>query len=221
MVVEEGQLTGGVGGEIAALAAEHCFDALRAPIRRVAIADCPIPASPALKALIDETREPLKTGTKALTTFGTPFLLGPINALGGLGAYNLRQETFAEARQVGGEEMKLHYHDRDTTCLKCPVACGKQYAIADGEFAGTKAKMPEYETIFALGPMLGISNPEALILANDLCDLLGMDTISMGVTLAFVAEALERGWLDKREVGVPFGWGDWRGMVRLFQDRRS
>src|SRR5207249_8570228 len=68
-------------------------------------------------------------------------------ALGGLGAYNLRQETFAEARLVGGEEMKLHYHDRDTTCLKCPVACGKQYAIADGEFAGTKAKMPEYETI--------------------------------------------------------------------------
>jgi len=171
----------------------------------------------ALKALIDETREPLKTGTKALTTFGTPFLVGPINALGGLGAYNLRQETFAEARQVGGEDMKLHYHDRDTTCLKCPVACGKQYAIADGELAGTKAKMPEYETIFALGPMLGISNPEALILANDLCDLLGMDTISMGVTLAFVAEALERGWLDKREVGVPFGWGDWRGMVRLVE----
>ncbi len=171
----------------------------------------------ALKALVDQTREPLKTGTKALTTFGTPFLVGPINALGGLGAYNLRQETFAEARVVSGEGMKLHYHDRDTTCLKCPVACGKQYGIAEGEFGGTKAKMPEYETIFALGPMLGISNPEALILANDLCDLLGMDTISIGVTLAFVAEALERGWLDAREVGVPFGWGDWRGMLRLVE----
>src|SRR5207249_3969279 len=57
----------------------------------------------ALKALVEETREPLKTGTKALTTFGTPFLVGPINALGGLGAYNLRQETFAEARAVSGE----------------------------------------------------------------------------------------------------------------------
>src|SRR3989442_11506119 len=77
--------------------------------------------------------------------------------------------------------------------------------------------MPEYETIFALGPMLGISNPEALILANDLCDRLGMDTISLGVTLAFVAEALERGWLDKNEIGVPFGWGDLRGMVRLVE----
>jgi aldehyde:ferredoxin oxidoreductase len=171
----------------------------------------------ALKALVEQTREPLKTGTQALSTFGTPFLVGPINALGALGAYNLRAETFAEARAVGGEAMKERYHDRDTTCLKCPVACGKQYAIGEGEFAGTRAKMPEYETIFALGPMLGISNPEALILANDLCDRLGMDTISMGVTLAFVAEALERGWLTPAEIGVPFGWGDWRGMLTLVE----
>jgi aldehyde:ferredoxin oxidoreductase len=171
----------------------------------------------ALKALVEETREPLRTGTHALATIGTSFLVTPINALGGLGAYNLRAETFAEARAVSGEEMKAHYHDRDTTCLKCPVACGKQYAIAGGEFAGTRAKMPEYETIFALGPMLGIANPEALILANDLCDTLGLDTISMGVTLAFVAEALERGWLTPGQVGVDFGWGHWRGMLRLVE----
>jgi len=171
----------------------------------------------ALKALLEEAREPLKKGTQALTTFGTPFLVGPINALGALGAYNLRSEVFAGARAVGGEEMKVHYHDRDTTCLKCPVACGKQYAIGEGEFAGTRAKMPEYETIFALGPMLGIANPEALILANDLCDLLGLDTISMGVTLAAVCEALERGWLTPGDIGVPFGWGDWRGMLRLVE----
>ena len=180
--------------------------------RKTEIAD---PA--ALKALLERTREPLKTGTKALTTFGTPFLVGPINALGGLGAYNLREETFAESRPIGGEEMKEHFHDKDTTCLKCPVACGKQYEIREGEFAGKKAKMPEYESIFALGPMLGNANPESLILANDLCDLLGMDTISMGVTLAFVAEALERGWLDAKDVGVPFGWGDWRGMLTLVE----
>ncbi|HET7344063.1 MAG TPA: aldehyde ferredoxin oxidoreductase family protein [Methylomirabilota bacterium] len=171
----------------------------------------------ALRALVDEAREPLTKGTQALSTFGTPFLVGPINALGALGSFNLKHEVFEPARAVGGEEMKARYHDRDTTCLKCPVACGKQYAIGSGEFAGRRAKMPEYETIFALGPMLGIAEPEALILANDLCDQLGMDTISMGVTLAFVCEALERGWLEAGEVGVPFGWGDWRGMLRLVE----
>ncbi|HEV8617320.1 MAG TPA: aldehyde ferredoxin oxidoreductase family protein [Methylomirabilota bacterium] len=202
----------GRGGIAAVLGSKNLKAVVVRGARKTAVAD---PA--ALKALLEQVREPLATGTKALSTYGTPFLVGPINALGALGAYNLRTETFAEARAVSGEVMKEHYHHRDTTCLKCPVACGKQYAITEGEHAGTRAKMPEYETIFALGPMLGISDPEALILANDLCDLLGMDTISMGVTLAFVAEALERGWLSAAAVGVPFGWGEARGMLRLVE----
>jgi len=202
----------GRGGIGAVLGSKNLKAVVVRGVRKTDVAD---PA--ALKALLETTREPLRAGTQALSTFGTPFLVGPINALGGLGAFNLKTETFAEARAVGGEEMKAHYHDRDTTCLKCPVACGKQYAIGEGEFAGRRAKMPEYETIFALGPMVGNAHAESLIIANDLCDLLGMDTISMGVTLAFVAEALERGWLTQAEVGVPFGWGDWRGILALIE----
>ena len=202
----------GRGGIGAVLGAKNLKGVVVRGARKTEVAD---PA--ALKALLEETREPMKKGTQALTTFGTSFLVNPINALGALGSWNLRREVFDEARAVSGEEMKAHYHDRDTTCLKCPVACGKQYAIGEGEFAGTRAKMPEYETIFAFGPMLGIANPEALILANDRCDLLGMDTISLGVTLAFVAEAVERGWLTKADLGTEFGWGDWRGMLRLVE----
>jgi aldehyde:ferredoxin oxidoreductase len=202
----------GRGGLGAVLGSKNLKAVVVRGARKTEVAD-----APALKALLEETREPLRKGTQALTTFGTPFLVGPINALGALGAWNLRTEVFAEARAVGGEEMKAHYHDRDTTCLKCPVACGKQYAISAGPHAGTKAKMPEYETIFALGPMLGIAEPEPLILANDRCDLLGMDTISLGVTLAFVAEAVERGWVDARELGVPFGWGQAEAMLALVE----
>ena len=176
------------------------------------------PADPAaLKALIEERREPMTTGTKALSTYGTPFLVKPINTLGALGAYNLRQETYGDYLAISGEEMHARYHDRDTTCLKCPVACGKQYEIRDGELQGLKAKMPEYETIFAFGSMLGNAHAGSLTRANDLCDLLGLDTISMGVTLAFLAEALERGWVSEAEVGVPFGWGRWEGMLRLIE----
>jgi aldehyde:ferredoxin oxidoreductase len=202
----------GRGGLGAVLGAKNLKAVVVRGARKTEVAD---PA--ALRALLDQQREPLRTGTQALTTFGTSFLVNPINALGALGAFNARTEVFAEARAVSGEEMKAHYHDRDTTCLKCPVACGKQYAIRDGEFAGTRAKMPEYETIFAFGPMLGNAHAQSLVLANDRCDLLGMDTISLGVTLAFVGEALERGWLTPAEVGVPFGWGDWRGMLRLVE----
>jgi aldehyde:ferredoxin oxidoreductase len=202
----------GRGGIAAVLGSKNVKAVVVAGARKTDVAD---PA--ALKRLLDERREAVATGTKALSTYGTPFLVKPINTLGALGAYNLRQETFAEALAISGEEMHAHFHDRDTTCLKCPVACGKQYEVRDGELAGLRAKMPEYETIFAFGSMLGNAHPGSLTRANDLCDLLGMDTITMGVTLAFACEALERGWLDPALVGVPFGWGDWRGMLRLIE----
>src|SRR5438552_1344804 len=120
----------GRGGIGAVLGSKNVKAVVVKGARKTEVAD---PA--ALKALLERTREPLKTGTKALTTFGTPFLVGPINALAGLGAYNLPQETFAEARAGSGGEMKAHYQDRDTTCLTCPVACGNQYAIAEGVFS--------------------------------------------------------------------------------------
>ncbi len=202
----------GRGGIGAVLGSKNLKAVVVKGSRKTEVAD-----AAALRALLDDTREPLRTGTRALSTYGTPFLVGPINALGALGSFNLRSEVFAGAHAIGGEAMKDRYHDRDTTCLKCPVACGKQYAIREGEFAGTRAKMPEYETVFAFGSMLGNADPESLVLANDLCDLLGLDTISMGVTLAFACEALERGWLRPEDVGVPFGWGEWRGMLRLVE----
>ncbi|MET0849662.1 MAG: aldehyde ferredoxin oxidoreductase family protein [Candidatus Rokuibacteriota bacterium] len=202
----------GRGGIGAVLGSKNVKAVTVAGTRKTEVAD-----AVALKRLIDERREPLAAGTKALSTWGTPVLVKPINTLGALGSYNLRQEVFADAVAISGEEMHAHHHDRDTTCLKCPVACGKQYEIRDGELAGLKAKMPEYETIFAFGSMLGNAHPGSLTRANDLCDLLGMDTITMGVTLAFVCEAIERGWISPEEIGVPFGWGDWRGMLRLVE----
>ena len=202
----------GRGGIAAVLGSKRVKAVTVAGTRKTQLADAAL-----LKALLDERREPLMTGTKALSTYGTPFLVKPINTLGALGSYNLRQETFADALAISGEEMRAHYHSRDTTCLKCPVACGKQYEIRDGELKGLQAKMPEYETIFAFGSMLGNAHAGSLTRANDLCDLLGMDTITMGVTLAFACEALERGWLSAPEVGMPFGWGDWRGMLKLIE----
>ena len=83
----------GRGGIGAVLGSKNVKAVVVRGARKTDVAD---PA--ALKALLDETREPLRTGTKALSTFGTPFLVGPINALGALGSYNLRSEVFAEAQ---------------------------------------------------------------------------------------------------------------------------
>src|SRR5262252_6727852 len=99
----------GRGGLGAVLGSKNVKAVVVKGARKTEIAD-----AAALKALLDETREPMKKGTAALSTFGTPFLVGPINALGALGSFNLKREVFDQARVVGGESMKEHYHDRDT-----------------------------------------------------------------------------------------------------------
>jgi aldehyde:ferredoxin oxidoreductase len=202
----------GRGGIGAVLGSKNLKAIVVAGNRKTAIAN---PSE--LKAVVDEHREPLKKGTHALSVYGTPNLVQPINTMGLLGAFNLKQEVYAEAEVISGERLHEHHHEKDTTCLKCPVACGKTYSVREGEFAGMRAKMPEYETIFAFGSMLGNSHGPSLIKANDLCDLLGMDTISLGVTLSFVAECVERGFLTEADLGMPFGFGRWQEMLTLVE----
>ncbi len=168
-----------------------------------------------LKTLLAESHQPLKTGTAALTGYGTPFLVNATNTIGALGTLNERTEVCEGAYEISAERFKEVYFKKDTTCLKCSVACGKTYQVQEGEFAGTVAKMPEFETIFALGTMTGNLHAASLIKLNEMCDYLGMDTITLGVTFAFVCEAIEAGLISEAEVGMPLRFGDYRAMVEL------
>lgn len=180
--------------------------------RRTEVAD---PA--ALKAVIDATREDLKKGTHGLKVYGTPVLVNPINALGGLGWRNMQGEVVPDVDKISGETYKEDFWVRDTTCLKCSVACGKTFEVKDGEWTGLRWKLPEFETIFALGTLNAHVDAAALVKGEELCDQLGLDTISMGVTIAFANEAFERGLLTERETGIPLRFGDPRLVLRLIE----
>jgi len=79
--------------------------------------------------------------------------------------------------------------------------------------------MPEYETLFSLGSMLENWDPSSLLTLNSLCDLLGLDTISMGVTLAFACECFEKGLLTEKETGGKvLRFGDSALIAELVQD---
>jgi aldehyde:ferredoxin oxidoreductase len=171
----------------------------------------------AMKGLVNEMREALKNRTYSLHVFGTANLVKGINAMGGLGFSNNRFESSPDAERVGGELYKAEFHKKDTTCNRCPVACGKTFEVKEGEYAGTVWKMPEYETIYAFGPMCGNLDPASLIKAEELCDQLGLDTISLGVTIAFTLECLEKGFLTEQEVGIPAGWGNHRAVHKLVE----
>jgi aldehyde:ferredoxin oxidoreductase len=171
-----------------------------------------------LKALVNETREPLKTGTAVLKAYGTQALVDLINTKGALGTRNLHYEVWDRATEVNADTYKENYFEKDTTCFHCSIACGKDFNVKEGEYAGLRWKMPEFETIFAFGSMLDNAHAASLIKANELCDELGMDTITLGVTLAFVMECFERGLLTRTDTGgIDLRFGDHQLMNELIE----
>ncbi|HEJ83074.1 MAG TPA: aldehyde:ferredoxin oxidoreductase, partial [Desulfobacteraceae bacterium] len=55
---------------------------------------------------------------------------------------------------------------------------------------------PEYETIYAFGGLCEVDSIEEIAHLNDICDRLGMDTISAGNLAAFAIEAAQQGRID-------------------------
>jgi len=78
-----------------------------------------------------------------------------------------------------------------TSCASCTIGCEHIYRVGRGK----KARV-EYENVFALGPMCGVSDPDAVLAASARCDELGIDTISAGGTIAWAMECAERGLID-------------------------
>ena len=203
----------GRGGLGAVMGSKHLKAVAVSGKRKTSVAD-----PEAIKTLLGETREPMKTGTAALKNYGTTILVNMVNKIGALGVRNLQTESYDKADAISGETYKAAYFDKDTTCFKCPVACGKDFHVDDGEYAGTRWKMPEYETIFALGSMLDNAHKGSIVRANELCDQLGMDTISLGVTLAFAFECFEKGLLSRERAGRELNFGDYHAILDLIED---
>lgn len=171
--------------------------------RRTKIAD-----RTALTGLLKRRYTALKGNTRGFALYGTPILVSTVNAVGLLGTRNNTREVCEYPEAIGHELLKEQYWEEDVSCHGCPVGCGKKIRVKKGPFQGTVVKMPEYETLYALGTMLDNRDLDAIIEANHLCNLLGLDTISMGVTLAFVAECMERGIISEKEMGARVGFAE-------------
>jgi len=166
-----------------------------------------------LRESLRERRAEMLSNAEKLSKWGTPFLVDMINGYGLMCTHNAAKETFEFAADINAEVLKTGYVVKNTACRGCPVACGKSVRVPAGEYAGRVVKMPEYETIYAVGSMLDIRDMTAIVNANGACDLLGLDTISMGVTLAFVAECLEKGIVRDSDIGGAIDFADGDGMV--------
>lgn len=135
---------------------------------------------------------------------GTASNLLAFNRLGTLPTRNFQQGTFAAAAALSPEQVATAQEKARASCAACTIGCEHLYPLKNlqGQSTGTQVRM-EYENLFALGPLCGIEDPQAVLAASHRCDELGLDTISTGGTIAFAMECAERGLIDAP--GLRFG----------------
>lgn len=132
---------------------------------------------------------------------GTVANLAVFNRLGTLPTRNFRQSTFDDAEALSGESLTENNFSRRHGCAACTIRCERLFKSINGE-----EQRLEYETLFALGPLCGINDPQVVLHAAHLCDFYGIDTISTGGTIAWAMECSERGLLPgTEELGLRFG----------------
>ena len=147
----------------------------------------------------DLSRRSLGPATEKYRTLGTLANVSVFNRLGTLPTRNFQQSTFDEAEDVSGEEFHETHFVKNAHCANCTIGCEKIVVTTDG---GPEAKgRMEYESAFALGPLVGLGNSNAVIRASQFCDEAGIDTISAGATVAWAMECFERGVLTTEDTG--------------------
>ena len=150
---------------------------------------------------------PLRLHGTAITVVGT-------QSHGVFPTRNFQQGTFESWESIYGETLTKKYLVRAKPCFSCPIACGRVTKIPDGPYQG-EGEGPEYETIYALGSDCEVDDLAALTKANYECNELGIDTISMGSTIACAMELFEKGYLPESDVGMALKWGDAEALVKL------
>lgn len=184
-------------------------------------------AAPAPKAIPPAVPERLKeaaalfSGWKenplawGLREYGTPAALGGLNAMGILPTRNFREGTFEAADRVNAAAYNREMLEKEHGCFACAIRCKR--VVKPGERNVDPAYGgPEYETVGAFGPVCGCGDLQATAKAHERCNALGLDTISTGMTIAWLMEAVERGLISPEKAGVG-GFGDTEGMLALVE----
>src|SRR5262249_6345669 len=158
--------------------------------QRVEVAD---PAG-VVAAARDLSRRSFGPATAKYRELGTVANLLTFNRLAALPTRNFQQGTFENAAALSGEELNTARRVARRSCAACTIGCEHIYEAPGGEVR------LEYESLFALGPLCGIGDRDAVLRAARACDELGLDTISAGATIAFAMECAEKGLIHEREL---------------------
>jgi len=134
--------------------------------------------------------------------YGTPMLVSIMNTIGAFPTQYWSKGTLEGWEEISAESLMEHCKVTPSACPHCFMACGKISQVKKGKHRGLRIMGPEYETIYAFGGLCMVKSIEEIIYLNDICDRLGIDTITAGNLAAFAIEASRKGKIrDKLRYG--------------------
>lgn len=134
--------------------------------------------------------------TQAYKSMGTSQMVKVMNQANAFPTRYWSQGHYDQWQKIGADALHDKLSVTPRACLKCFMACGRLATVKDGRHKGLKIEGPEYETIYAFGGLCLIDRIEEIAYLNDICDRLGMDTITAGNLCAFSIEAAKREKID-------------------------
>jgi len=158
----------------------------------------------------DLSKRSFGPATAKYRELGTATNLLTFNRFGTLPTRNFQTGTFEEAASISPEQLRVERARTRASCVACTIGCEHIYSLRTSSNTALASPAPgvrlEYESLFALGSLCGVSDGDTVLRASQRCDELGLDTISTGGSIAFAMECVERGLLD--EPWLRFGSGD-------------
>jgi aldehyde:ferredoxin oxidoreductase len=152
-----------------------------------------------------------------MTTLGTPYITTVVDGLGILPVKNFQEGSIRRIEEISGKEF-FESKKAKAGCYQCMTRCGGMREVTQGAFQGSQIDGPEYESIYAFNPLLGIVDKSFAVNANALCDYYGIDTISAGVCVAFACELFEKGIISTSDTeGLELSWGKGEALFSLIQ----
>jgi len=178
----------------------------------------PIYESEKLRDSVRRSVPEIRGRTKAFSELGTAGGLLFSEEVGDLPIKNWAWGSWREgALKISGESLRERMFKKRYYCGACFIGCGR-VVEASTPYGVVRGGGPEYETLAALGSNCLVDDLGAIAVGNDLCNRLGLDTISCGSVIGFAMEAFEKGLITERDIGYGIPWGDANAMLRLVRE---
>jgi len=144
----------------------------------------------------------------AVIGYNTKGTAGMVRVAHSTGAFPYRywcREPAPSIENISAEALHEQCRVKPRACAKCFVACSRMTRVETGRHTGLEIEGPEYETIYAFGGLCCVDDIREVAWLNDICDRLGIDTMSAGNLCGLAIEAARR---RKIEYAIDYGQTD-------------